>query len=133
MKNLSRRAVLKNGCLTAASLAMATALPRPLMARSLARQTGIQLYTVGKELMQDMPGTLSKLASIGYRSVESAGMGGKTAAEFRKALDDAGLKCPSSHLFSAPGQEEPAPHHRAACRDRDRRTCLGLALRRHRG
>jgi sugar phosphate isomerase/epimerase len=104
MKHLSRRAFLNNGCLTAASLAITASLSRPVMARSLASRPGIQLYTVGKELAQDMPGTLSKLAAIGYRSVESAGMGGKTAAEFRKALDDAGLKCPSSHLLLAPGQ-----------------------------
>jgi len=104
MQALSRRVVLKHGCLTAASIAIATALPTPLMARSLGSQPGIQLYTVGKELAQDMPVTLSKLASVGYRSVESAGMGGKTAAEFRKALDDAGLKCPSSHMFLASGQ-----------------------------
>jgi sugar phosphate isomerase/epimerase len=46
-----------------------------------------------------MPGTLAKLSAIGYKSVETAGLAGKTAAEFRKALDNAGLKCPSSHLF----------------------------------
>jgi sugar phosphate isomerase/epimerase len=51
-----------------------------------------------------MPGTLQRIAAIGYRTVESAGMGGKSAVEFRKALDDAGLKCPSSHLFLGPGQ-----------------------------
>lgn len=104
MKPLSRRDVLKSGCFTAASMAVTTALARPVMARSLASEPGIQLYTVAKELAQDMPRTLSKLAAIGYRSVESAGMGGKTAAEFRKALDDAGLKCPSSHIYLAPGQ-----------------------------
>src|SRR5664280_269460 len=40
---------------------------------------------------------------IGYKVVESAGFAGKTAPEFRKALDAAGLKCPSSHLFPGPG------------------------------
>ena len=113
MKLLSRRAALKSGCLTAAAAALPLALPQPVVARSLARQPGIQLYTVGKELMQDVPGTLSKLASIGYRCVESAGMGGKTAIEFRKALDDAGLKCPSSHLFLVSAQD-PAKHFEEA-------------------
>ena len=51
-----------------------------------------------------MAGTLSKLAAFGYRSVESAGMAGKSPANFRSALDAAGLKCPSSHLFLGPGQ-----------------------------
>lgn len=31
-------------------------------------------------------------------------MAGKSAAEFRKALDAAGLKCPSAHMFPAPGE-----------------------------
>jgi sugar phosphate isomerase/epimerase len=83
------------------------ALPKQLYAESLAKATGIQLYTVGKELSEDMGGTLAKIAAIGYRTVESAGMGGKTAAEFRKALDNAGLKCPSSHLFMSRGQTAP--------------------------
>jgi len=80
------------------------ALPEQLGAQSLAKATGIQLYTVGKDLTSDMHGTLNRLAAIGYRRVESAGLGGKSAAEFRRALDDAGLKCPSSHIFLAPGQ-----------------------------
>jgi sugar phosphate isomerase/epimerase len=104
MNHISRRTVLKNGCMTAASMAFASAVPRPLMARSLASDPGIQLYTVGKELMEDMAGTLAKLASIGYRSVENLGTAGKSAIDFRKGLDDAGLRCTSSHIFLAPGQ-----------------------------
>jgi sugar phosphate isomerase/epimerase len=104
MNDISRRSVLRNGAITAASAAMLSALPKRLLADSLAKSAGIQLYTVDKELKQDMPGTLAKLAAIGYRTVESAGMAGKTAAEFRQALDAAGLKCPSSHLFLRPGQ-----------------------------
>ena len=104
MNLISRRDALKYGAATTASKALLSAFPKQLLAESLAKSTGIQLYTVGKELMQDMAGTLSKIAAIGYRSVESAGMAGKTAVEFRKALDSAGLRCPSSHLFLSPGQ-----------------------------
>jgi len=104
MHLITRRTVLKYGSLAAASAVLSSALPRPVMARSLAQHPGLQLYTVGKELMADMPGTLAKVAAIGYRSVESAGMGGKSPTEFRRALDAAGLKCPSSHLFLMPGQ-----------------------------
>jgi len=107
MNPISRRTLLKKGALAAASTPLLAALPRQIFAESLARATGIQLYTVGKELKEDMAGTLAKIAAIGYRTVESAGMGGKTAAEFRKALDAAGLKCPSSHLFMSPGQSAP--------------------------
>jgi sugar phosphate isomerase/epimerase len=104
MNHITRRTVLRNGAATAASVALMTALSKHLQAKSFAKSPGIQLYTVGKELTEDMPGTLAKIAAMGYRTVESAGMGGKSAAEFRKALDAAGLKCPSSHMFPMPGQ-----------------------------
>jgi sugar phosphate isomerase/epimerase len=104
---VSRRTFLKNGSLAAASVTLLSTFPRQILAESLAKSTGIQLYTVGKELNEDMPGTLEKIAAIGYRCVESAGMAGKAAQEFRKALDAAGLKCPSSHLFMSPGQTAP--------------------------
>jgi sugar phosphate isomerase/epimerase len=99
MDTPSRRTVLKKGSLAAASMTMLTTFPEMLRAESLAGSPGIQLYTVGKELTEDLPGTLAKIAAIGYKTVESAGLAGKSAAEFRKALDDAGLKCPSSHMF----------------------------------
>ena len=104
MNYISRRRFLKHGAVTTASVALFTALPEQSVAESLAKSAGIQLYTVGKELTQDMAGTLAKLSAIGYRSAESAGMAGKTATDFRKELDAAGLKCPSSHLFLSPGQ-----------------------------
>ena len=108
MNPVSRRRFLKQGALTTASAALLASLPRQAQAKSLARSTGIQLYTVNKELGEDLPATLAKIAGIGYRTVESAGIAGKSAAEFRKALDDAGLKCPSSHLFPTPGQSREA-------------------------
>lgn len=104
MNNVSRRTFMKHSAITTTSLALLPILTQQLMAESLAKTAGIQLYTVGKELTQDMAGTLANLAAIGYRSVESAGMAGKSALDFRKALDAAGLKCPSSHLFLSPGQ-----------------------------
>jgi len=104
MNDISRRKLLKHSAITTASVALLSALPKRLAGESLAKSAGIQLYTVDKELKEDMAGTLAKLAAIGYRSVESAGMAGKTAADFRTALDAAGLKCPSSHLFLRPGQ-----------------------------
>lgn len=104
MKPISRRALLKNGAFSAGSLALTSAWSPKVFAQSLAKQTGLQLYTVGPELSNDLEGTLAKIAAIGYRSVESAGLAGKTAGQFRKALDAAGLKCPSSHLFPTAGQ-----------------------------
>ena len=59
---------------------------------------GIQLYTVGADLTKDPPGTLKKIAQIGYTEVEIAGLGKLTATEFSNLLRDAGLRAPSAHL-----------------------------------
>ena len=65
---------------------------------------GIQLYTLGPDIAKDLDGALRALSTIGYRQVELAGMLGKTAAEFRAALDRAGLTAPSAHI-PAKGRE----------------------------
>jgi len=64
-----------------------------------------QLYTVRGEFSHDVPGTLKKLAEIGYKAVEFWGYSGTpavyqkySAAELRKFLDDCGLKCCGMHL-----------------------------------
>ncbi len=59
---------------------------------------GIQLYTLGPDAQKDLDGTLKQVAAIGYRSVELAGLYGHTPADFRAALDRAGLKCTSAHI-----------------------------------
>ncbi len=59
---------------------------------------GLQLYTLGDAPYRDLEGTLQTVAGIGYRTVESVGNMKRTAAEFRAALDRAGLTCPSAHV-----------------------------------
>jgi sugar phosphate isomerase/epimerase len=59
---------------------------------------GIQLYTLGPDAQKDLDGTLKAVAGIGYRTVELAGLLGRSAADFRAALDRAGLKAPSAHI-----------------------------------
>jgi len=98
--------MLRREFLTAsAGLAALSALPA--RANPLGKPVGIQLYTVGAEMKTDLPGTLKKVAAIGYREVETAGFGGVSAAEFRKLLDDNGLKCVSCHLPLADGDWGP--------------------------
>ena len=58
---------------------------------------GIQLYSVRQQMAQDFEGTLAVVREAGYLEVESAALPKKSAAEIRKALDQAGLKCVSSH------------------------------------
>jgi len=61
-------------------------------------QISIQLYTLRDQLAADLTGTLAALAETGYRKVEHAGFVGRTAAEFKAALDAAGLRASSGHV-----------------------------------
>ncbi|MGH7668544.1 MAG: sugar phosphate isomerase/epimerase family protein, partial [Gemmatimonadaceae bacterium] len=59
---------------------------------------GIQLYTVRREMAQDVESTLATIAGIGYREVEFAGLFNHPAADVRRMLDRHGLAAPSSHV-----------------------------------
>jgi sugar phosphate isomerase/epimerase len=58
----------------------------------------IQLYTLRNQLQIDLEGSLAELRRIGYTRVEHAGFVGRTAAQFRAALDAAGLRATSGHV-----------------------------------
>lgn len=59
---------------------------------------GVQLYTVRDAMAHDVPGTLAKVAAIGYQEVEFAGYFNQTPKRIRAALDADGLVAPSAHL-----------------------------------
>jgi sugar phosphate isomerase/epimerase len=59
---------------------------------------GIQLYTLRDLQAADLPGTLALLAGIGYPEVELFTLQGRTAAEFRAALDAVGLRAIGAHV-----------------------------------
>ncbi|PZF12380.1 sugar phosphate isomerase/epimerase [Curtobacterium sp. MCLR17_034] len=56
----------------------------------------VQLYTVRDALSADLPGTLQRIADIGYTNVEAFGFV-DNADELAVALRDAGLAAPSGH------------------------------------
>jgi len=58
----------------------------------------IQLYTLRSVMENDVEGTLSALADIGYRKVELAGTYGRSAREFRGILDRHHLRATSTHV-----------------------------------
>lgn len=98
MQRLSRRSFVMRAGLASAAVA-ASGFPSLAWADPLGLPIGIQLYTVGADLRNDAAATVKQIAQIGYKEVETAGFGSlKTATEFRKLLDDNGLKCPSAHL-----------------------------------
>jgi sugar phosphate isomerase/epimerase len=96
MRGISRRAFLKTASASAACAALWKGVPR-LMADPLGLPLGLQLYSVRDILPKDYEGTLKQLSAIGYREVEAAGFFGRTPAQVKLAMDQAGLHCVSAH------------------------------------
>ncbi len=96
----TRRRFLKSAGLTATG---ALLFSDQLFASTTAKELiGVQLYSVRDEMKADPLGTLKALAKMGYKNVEHANyvnakFYGYGAKEFRKILDDLGLKMPSGH------------------------------------
>ena len=59
---------------------------------------GVQLFSVRDNCAADLPGTLKKIKEMGYEGVEPYTLYDYTPEEFRKLLDDNGLKAFSSHV-----------------------------------
>ena len=101
-RELDRRTFLAAAAVTVtAPAAMAT--ERPFFQRHKL-PIGLQLYTLG-DISKTLDDTLSRVAAIGYRTVELAGNYGRQPAELRQALDRAGLRCTSSHIQLGPKQD----------------------------
>src|SRR5258706_3470043 len=100
----TRRDFIKAGL--GCSLAMSISPTLSMAAgKSKAIPIGFQLYTVRGEFDRDVPGTLKKVAQLGYQAVEFWGYAGTpnvyqkySAMELRKFLDECGLKCCGMHL-----------------------------------
>ena len=90
--NPSRRTFLKASAAAAACLSTVR-----LGAAPLRLPIGLQLYSVRELLPRDFDGTLRQVRAAGYTEVEAAGYFNKTAAEFKKSMDAAGLRCVSTH------------------------------------
>ncbi len=74
------------------------ALPLEVLAQPRAScRPGLQLYTVRDALNDDLEGALKRVADIGYREVELAGLPGVTARTLRASLQRYGLDAPSMH------------------------------------
>src|SRR2546422_9936787 len=69
-----------------------------LAPRRKLKRIGLQLYTVRDLMKTDLPGTLSKVAAIGYKEVEFAGYFGRTPVQIRELLRRDGLSSPPTHL-----------------------------------
>ncbi|WP_020597952.1 sugar phosphate isomerase/epimerase family protein [Spirosoma panaciterrae] len=112
----TRRSFLRDaGALTLGSfvlpqLSQATSLMGPMASRPI----GLQLFTLFRPMSEDPKGTLEKVAAIGYKEVESAfslkgGYYGYTAREFKKVVEDLGMKWRGHHAGGAPFRPRPTP------------------------
>ena len=77
----------------------AEAAPMPNASKSF----GLQIYSLQQELYNDLPARLKEVKAMGYEKLELAGYGkGKIGKvdmmEFKKMVEDAGLKIVSSHV-----------------------------------
>jgi len=98
--NTSRREFIKRSTIAVLGTSM---ISNSLWAAKGGKELmGLQLYSVRDEMKSDPLGTLKQLASMGYKYVEHANyverkFYGHGAKEFKKVLDDLGLKMPSGH------------------------------------
>lgn len=109
--NITRRRFIKNTGSAAAAAAVLSQLPFPSFAgeKGAPKSFGFQVWTIREELVSDFPATLKKMAKMGYSEVEMCSPLGYSNAgfeplnhmsgkEMKKIMDDAGLKCTSSHF-----------------------------------
>jgi sugar phosphate isomerase/epimerase len=88
----------------AAGLASAAAITPMSLTAQQRYKMGLQLYTIRDAMRRDVPGTLQRVAALGYQEVETYGFDpdglgyyGQPAREFAQRLRDHGLVSPSGH------------------------------------
>lgn len=91
------------GGLFAGKVSNASASTMMNSAQAAKKNIGLQIYSLGKELYEDVPGGLKKIGQMGYSTIELAGydngkINGVDMAEFKKMSEDAGLKITSTHV-----------------------------------
>ena len=100
--NQSRRSFFRKSAMGLGALAFASPALQALAAVKYKKLVGVQLYSVRDDMRKDPQATLNALAEMGYKYVEHANYIGRKfygweAKEFKKRLDDLGMKMPSGH------------------------------------
>ena len=111
----TRRNFLKTSSAAVASTAILSGFPLAFQSCGFSNKPksfGFQVWTIRKELIADFAGTLKKMAAMGYSEVEMCSplgyamagfkpLGEMSGTEMKKIIEDAGLRCTSSH-FTGP-------------------------------
>lgn len=100
IKNVS---LLSLGGILVGKSDLATASTMPKFTTDAKKKFGLQIYSLGKELYENLPEGLQRINRMGYSTIELAGyrdgkINNVEMGEFRKMAGDAGLKIISSHL-----------------------------------
>ncbi len=95
MRPMNRRTFLQTSIAT--TIASSFSL-RAFAAEHKIDRIGLQLYTVRDAMKTDFEGTISKVASTGYKEVEFAGYFDHAPKDVRGILDKNGLAAPSAHV-----------------------------------
>ena len=82
---ITRRMLLASAC---------AALPN-LGEQNAAERFGLEIYSLRNEAQKDVAATLAMIRKFGFREVELGELYGRTAAEFRRLLDNNGLRATS--------------------------------------
>lgn len=96
---IKRRDFIINSSLALGALAIAPSLAFSIKPRNI----GIQLYTLREAFSKDVKEVLEHVAKSGYKEVETYGYSsekgffGTSAKDFKKIMNDNGLKAPSGH------------------------------------
>jgi sugar phosphate isomerase/epimerase len=96
---IKRRDFIINSGLALGALAIAPSIAFSAKPKNI----GLQLYTLREEFSKNVKGVLEHVAKTGYKEVETYGYSsengffGTSAKEFKKIMNDNGLKAPSGH------------------------------------
>src|SRR6478736_8079832 len=104
---LERRKFIKQSAAAATAGLLLSKSANALFAPKKIPPVGLQLFTFFNVIDEDVPGTLKRIADIGYNEIESAfsrkgGYYGVTAKEFKALIEGLGMVWKSHHVLGAP-------------------------------
>lgn len=75
---------------------LAATLPALALAKAkISGRMGLQIYSLRTQAEKDLPGTLAFIRGLGFREVEVSALYGHSSADFRRMLDQNGLRATS--------------------------------------
>ena len=110
---VNRRNFLKSSATVVVGGLVANQLISSCAAPAPKKKVGLQLYSLRDAMKDDVAGTLKKAAEMGYSTVETAGYNdgmihGLAPKEFRKIVEDLGMKATSGHCVQAFSKDKEA-------------------------